>query len=89
MLEFCRQHPEDTMPTEPSRRDAFDRAAIDYDLYRPSYPAEAIGDMVELSRLGVDSRVLEIGCGTGKATVPLAERGIRIDAVELGAAGLR
>jgi SAM-dependent methyltransferase len=29
--------------------------------------------------------VLEIGCGTGQATVPLAERGCRIVAVELGA----
>jgi len=28
--------------------------------------------------------VLEIGCGTGQATVPLAERGYRIVAVELG-----
>jgi 16S rRNA A1518/A1519 N6-dimethyltransferase RsmA/KsgA/DIM1 with predicted DNA glycosylase/AP lyase activity len=30
--------------------------------------------------------VLEIGCGTGQATVPLAERGSRIVAVELGPA---
>jgi len=30
------------------------------------------------------ARVLEIGCGTGQATVPLAERGYRIVAVELG-----
>jgi len=29
--------------------------------------------------------VLEIGCGTGQATVPLAERGLAITAVELGA----
>jgi SAM-dependent methyltransferase len=29
--------------------------------------------------------VLEIGCGTGQATVPLAERGCEIVAVELGA----
>jgi SAM-dependent methyltransferase len=30
------------------------------------------------------ARVLEIGCGTGQATVALAERGYRIVAVELG-----
>jgi SAM-dependent methyltransferase len=29
--------------------------------------------------------VLEIGCGTGQATIPLAERGCQIVAVELGA----
>jgi SAM-dependent methyltransferase len=31
------------------------------------------------------SRVVEIGCGTGQATVPLAERGLAVTAVELGA----
>jgi SAM-dependent methyltransferase len=31
------------------------------------------------------ARVLEIGCGTGQATVALAERGYRIVAIELGA----
>ncbi|WP_236788829.1 bifunctional 2-polyprenyl-6-hydroxyphenol methylase/3-demethylubiquinol 3-O-methyltransferase UbiG [Amycolatopsis sp. GM8] len=30
-------------------------------------------------------RVLEIGCGTGQATMPLAKRGYAITAVELGA----
>ena len=29
--------------------------------------------------------MLEIGCGTGQATVPLAERGLAVTAVELGA----
>lgn len=35
--------------------------------------------------VGPGARVLEIGCGTGQATVPLAERGYRVVAVELGA----
>ncbi|WP_425552474.1 class I SAM-dependent methyltransferase, partial [Dactylosporangium maewongense] len=38
----------------------------------------------DLAAAGVapGARVLEIGCGTGQATVPLAERGYRIVAVE-------
>jgi 16S rRNA A1518/A1519 N6-dimethyltransferase RsmA/KsgA/DIM1 with predicted DNA glycosylase/AP lyase activity len=28
-------------------------------------------------------RVLEIGCGTGQATFPLAERGLAVTAIEL------
>ena len=32
-----------------------------------------------------EDRVAEIGCGTGQATVPLAERGLAVTAVELGA----
>jgi SAM-dependent methyltransferase len=41
----------------------------------------------DLAAAGVapGATVLEIGCGTGQATVPLAERGYRIVAVELGA----
>ena len=31
-----------------------------------------------------DSHLLEIGCATGKATLPLARRGLRITAIELG-----
>ena len=29
--------------------------------------------------------MIEIGCGTGQATAPLAERGLAVTAVELGA----
>jgi SAM-dependent methyltransferase len=38
-----------------------------------------------LAHLGPGSRVLEIGCGTGQATVDLAARGCAVLAVELGA----
>jgi SAM-dependent methyltransferase len=41
-------------------------------------------DLVELARLRPGARLLEIGCGTGQATLPLAERGFQILAVELG-----
>ena len=42
-------------------------------------------DLVTLAGLEPGSRVLEIGCGTGQATRPLAGRGFEITAVELGA----
>jgi len=71
-----------------SERDAlrltFDEAAEAYDAARPAYPSELIDDLVALSRLGGNSRILEIGCGTGQATLPLARRGYAIDCVELG-----
>ncbi len=67
------------------RRASFDRAAELYERARPGYPDELIDDVVALTGLGPGSRVVEIGCGTGKATVPLAERGLRITCVELGA----
>jgi SAM-dependent methyltransferase len=39
---------------------------------------------VELAGLARGGRVVEIGPGTGKATVPLARRGLEVVAVELG-----
>jgi SAM-dependent methyltransferase len=42
-------------------------------------------DLTTLARLRPGSRVLELGCGTGQATVPLATRGFEVLAVELGA----
>lgn len=41
-------------------------------------------DDLAAAGVGPGARVLEIGCGTGQATVALAERGCRIVAVELG-----
>lgn len=66
-------------------RALFDTVAELYDRARPVYPAEVFDDLAELAGLREGARVLEIGCGTGQATLPLAERGNRITAVELGA----
>jgi SAM-dependent methyltransferase len=63
----------------------FDRVAELYDRARPTYPDALFDDMVALSGVSDDSRILEIGPGTGQATVPMAKRGCRITAVELGA----
>jgi SAM-dependent methyltransferase len=65
-------------------RATFDEVAELYDRARPGYPAAVIDDLVALARLVPGSRVLEIGPGTGQATVALAERGLDVVAVELG-----
>jgi SAM-dependent methyltransferase len=67
-------------------RSTFDQAAELYDRARPRYPAGLFDDLAELAGIGPGSSVLEIGPGTGQATVALAERGCRVVAVELGAA---
>ena len=67
------------------QRVTFDEDAERYDRARPGYPQAIYDDLAELAGIGPGSRVLEIGCGTGQATVPLAERGCQIVAVELGA----
>jgi SAM-dependent methyltransferase len=68
-----------------ARRASFDLAAELYDRARPGYPPQLLKDLAELGVITPGCRVLEIGCGTGQATVALAELGIQIVAVELGA----
>jgi cyclopropane fatty-acyl-phospholipid synthase-like methyltransferase len=66
-------------------RTTFDDSSELYDRVRPVAPADVFDDLVELARLVPGALLLEIGCGTGQATLPLAERGFEIVAVELGA----
>jgi SAM-dependent methyltransferase len=62
----------------------FDRAAGLYQQARPDYPAELFDELIRLAGLQTGDRLLEIGCATGKATIPLARRGFVITCVELG-----
>jgi SAM-dependent methyltransferase len=75
--------PEESRRVRLSR--TFDEDAELYDRARPGYPPELYDDLADLAGAGPGSRVLEVGSGTGKATVPLAGQGYRITAVEAGA----
>jgi SAM-dependent methyltransferase len=66
-------------------RATFDSVAQLYDRVRPGYPAALFGDVVALSAIPPAGRILEVGCGTGQATLPFARRGYQIQCVELGA----
>ena len=65
-------------------RTTFEEVPELYDRARPTYPQQLFDDLVALARLPQGARIVEVGCGTGKATIPLAERGYRITGVELG-----
>lgn len=62
----------------------FDPSADLYEKVRPSYPKALIDDVIRLSRLPKDGRILEIGCGTGKATELFAARGYALDCLDIG-----
>ena len=64
-------------------RQTFDGASEIYHRARPDYPEELIDHLVRVTGLRQGNHLLEIGCGTGKATLPLARRGFRITCVEL------
>jgi SAM-dependent methyltransferase len=67
------------------KRRTFNQVAELYDEVRPRYPDQLIDDLITLSGLPEGGRVLEVGAGTGIATLPLAKRGYQIVAIELGA----
>ena len=69
-----------------SLRTTFDSAADLYQQSRPEYPEALYDDLAEVTGIRPGDRLLEIGCATGKATIPLARRGFRITCVEIGAA---
>ena len=63
--------------------DLFDSVADTYDEVRPSYPEQLFDDIV--TYMGKSAgRVLEIGSGTGQATLAFARRGFDVTALEPG-----
>lgn len=65
-------------------RHTFDAVADRYQRARPEYPDELFEALIQTAGLAPGARLLEIGCATGKATIPLARRGFRITGVEIG-----
>jgi SAM-dependent methyltransferase len=65
-------------------RETFDGTAGRYHRARPDYPEALFDDLVTMAGLEPGDRLVEVGCATGKATLPLARRGFRITCVELG-----
>jgi SAM-dependent methyltransferase len=60
--------------------------AEQYDALRPSYPDEMFDAIVAFGSLAAGERALEVGAGTGKATMSVLARGLRVDCIEPSAA---
>ncbi|MBN2460093.1 MAG: class I SAM-dependent methyltransferase [Candidatus Cloacimonetes bacterium] len=67
-----------------SRRKTFNSKADIYDRIRPGYPDRLIKKIVNTSGIAARGRILEIGCGTGKATEAFANRGYIMDCLDIG-----
>lgn len=72
------------MPDALSLKTTFNTAAEAYNTYRPHYPQALFDKLIADTHLTAQSRLLEIGPGTGQATEPLARCGYDITAIELG-----
>jgi SAM-dependent methyltransferase len=69
---------------DPVRARSFDSWAGDYDRFRPGYPDalfETIGSALTLPRV---PHVVDLGAGTGRASLAMANLGWRVTAVEPG-----
>jgi SAM-dependent methyltransferase len=66
---------------QPQRARVFGTVAQEYDRVRPSYPPAMFDDILAYARVD-GAPVLDVGAGTGRATLALAERGVRVSAVE-------
>jgi SAM-dependent methyltransferase len=67
-----------------TRRSVFGTTAELYAEARPSYPPELVADVLRLSGIPAEARILEIGCGTGHATLLFAQRAYHVLPMELG-----
>ncbi len=63
---------------------SFNKISESYDRYRPGYPLELIDYIIKTSKINKRSKILEIGCGTGKATALFLRKGFHVTAVEPG-----
>jgi SAM-dependent methyltransferase len=68
-----------------TRARSFDAWAVEYDRYRPTYPAALFDEIACRLELPAVPRVADIGAGTGLATLAMARRGWETIAVEPGA----
>jgi SAM-dependent methyltransferase len=64
----------------------FDGVVAAYDARRPGFPAAVFADIGRLTGIGPGSQVVEVGPGTGKATVGLAALGASVVGIEPGPA---
>ena len=66
-------------------QEIFDKDAILYDKMRPSYPEELINDVIDISDIQKNGTILEVGCGTGQATLSFASQGYKMTCLDIGA----
>jgi protein-L-isoaspartate O-methyltransferase len=78
--------PRDLIDPRDQARAVFDRIAVRYDAARPGYPPEVLAELQACRNLGPASQVLEIGCGSGRATRLLTASGAAIQGLEPGPA---
>jgi len=68
---------------------SFKKVGVSYHLGRRDYPKKLIGDVIKISGVNKDSLILDVGCGTGKSTIPFAKTGSKIVGIDISDSMLR
>lgn len=66
------------------RKLLFNEVVEDYAAARPDYPAALLEDAIQIAGLTEQSRILEVGCGTGQGSKLFVEAGQDVTAIEIG-----
>lgn len=66
------------------KRFTFNEDVKNYDKWRPTYYKELFNDIIQYSELNQNKKAIEVGIGTGQATVPFLMTGCNLTAIELG-----
>ena len=72
------------MPSQEGYEWIFDSVADTYEKFRPGYVPQLYKVLFDYIPIDRDSNVLEIGIGSGQATLPFLKTGCRLTAVEYG-----
>lgn len=62
----------------------FNEVPAEYDNLRPQYTDDLFADIIQFSSLDKTKKALEIGIGTGQATLPFLKTGCELTAIEIG-----
>ena len=68
---------------EQDKRGHFDAIVENYDKIRPEYPGKLTADVIDFVGYREETRAIEIGAGTGKATTPFLNAGYNVTAIEI------
>lgn len=62
----------------------FNEDVKDYDKWRPTYCKELLDNIIQYSELNENKKAIEVGIGTGQATMPFLMTGCDVTAIEFG-----
>ena len=62
---------------------SFKKVGESYHVGRKDYPKKLIEDIIKISDINKGSLILDVGCGTGKSTIPFARKGYKIIGIDI------